>query len=77
MTIAGHSPAEAARQELFTAADGRSISVERIDRHWTLEFDRQTVETRDLSSGIEELLGKSPDNLALVLRILAWEFAPR
>jgi hypothetical protein len=75
--IAGRSPAETDPQETFTTADRRSVAVERIDSHWKLDLESRVVETRDLSGGLEELLGKSSDTTALVVRILEWEMSRR
>jgi hypothetical protein len=55
------------------AAGGRTIVAGRTERIWTLTVDEQMVITRDLSGGVDELLGRSGANLALVLRILEAE----
>jgi hypothetical protein len=52
---------------------GKSFAVERAWRSWTLEFEGRVVETRDLTEGIDELLGKTRQNLGLAISILEWE----
>ena len=49
---------------------GGMISADRIDKFWTLTVGDQVVTTRDLSGGVDELLGRARTNLALVMRIL-------
>jgi hypothetical protein len=51
-------------------AQGRTISADRLDGFWTLRFGDQVVRTRDLSGGVDELLGQAGTNFALVMRIL-------
>jgi hypothetical protein len=51
-------------------SQGRTISALRIDGFWTLTVGDQVVTTRDLSGGVDELLGRAGTNLALVMRIL-------
>lgn len=54
-------------------ADGRTINVERLARRWRLHSNGRVLDTRDLAGGVDELLGRAPGNLALVLRILEWD----
>jgi hypothetical protein len=42
-----------------------------VKRYLATKF--HAVDTRDLSDGIDKLLGKHPSNLALVVRILEWD----
>jgi hypothetical protein len=49
---------------------GRLISADRVDKFWTLTVGDQVVTTRDLSAGVDELLGRARTNLAVVLRIM-------
>ena len=51
---------------------GSAVQVERGTHRWRLTHQGQVVESRDLSSGVEQLLGKSRSNMALVIRILEW-----
>jgi|tagenome__1003787_1003787.scaffolds.fasta_scaffold20605508_2 hypothetical protein len=76
MTIGGRSLAQTAAQATFTF-EGRSLTAERIQRRWKLSFEGCVVESRDLSAGIDKLLGRSNRNVTLVLRILEWEAASR
>jgi hypothetical protein len=74
MPIADDSPeASAPRATSFEARNGRSLAVERIEKHWKLSMKDRVLETRDLTSGIDELLGRSSGNAALVVRILEWQ----
>jgi hypothetical protein len=54
---------------------GKSFDVERAWRCWRLGFDGRVVETRDLTDGIDELLGKTRQSLCLAISILEWEAA--
>lgn len=51
----------------------KALDVERLGKDWKLSHHRQIVRTRDLSSGVDDLLGKSQRNMDLVLRILEWD----
>jgi len=51
----------------------KAMDVERVGTNWKLSHQHQVVQTRDLSAGVDELLGKSRGNLELVLRILEWD----
>jgi hypothetical protein len=74
MPIADDIPeASATRATSFDARYGRSVAVERIEKHWKLRVKDRVLETRDLTSGIDELLGRSSANAALVVRILEWQ----
>jgi hypothetical protein len=75
MPIANGNPEPAATQAtfFFDGLHGRSLSVERLEKHWKLSVNGRALETRDLTSGIDELFGKSSANVALVLRILEWQ----
>jgi hypothetical protein len=52
---------------------GQTFTAAKLHRSWTLTLDARVVETHDLSSGIDDLLGKSYRNRALVLEILEWQ----
>jgi hypothetical protein len=52
---------------------GEAFTAAKLHRCWTLTLDARVVETHDLSRGIDELLGKSYRNRALVLEILEWQ----
>ena len=55
----------------------KALDVERVGTNWKLSHQHQVVRTRDLSAGVDELLGKSRRNLDLVLRILEWDTSAR
>jgi hypothetical protein len=55
----------------------KTLDVERVGTNWKLSHQHQVVRTRDLSAGVDELLGKSRRNLDLVLRILEWDTSAR
>jgi hypothetical protein len=57
--------------------EGSAVDVERGTDSWRLTRGGQIVESRDLSSGIEQLLGKSRSNMTLVLQILEWHAVDR
>jgi hypothetical protein len=54
---------------------GQTFTAAKLDRNWTLTLDARVVETHDLPRGIDDLLGKSNRNRALVLEILEWQAA--
>ena len=53
------------------------MTAEKRHRCWTLTLGAQVVETHDLPRGIEDLLGKSNRNSALVLETLEWQAGVR
>jgi hypothetical protein len=57
--------------------DGQTMTAEKRDRCWTLTQGMRVVETHDLPRGIDDLLGKSHRNGALVLDILDWQAGVR
>ena len=52
---------------------GQYFTASKLHRSWTLILDARVVETHDLPRGIDDLLGKSDRNRALVLEILEWQ----
>jgi hypothetical protein len=52
---------------------GQTFTAAKLHRCWTLTLDTRVVETHDLSSGLDDLLGKSFRNRAMVLEILEWQ----
>ncbi len=60
------------RVQRFTFGE-KTLDVERVGKNWKLSREHQVVQTRDLSAGVDELLGKSRGNLSLVLSILEWD----
>jgi hypothetical protein len=60
----------------FTLGE-KALDVERVGTNWKLSHQHQVVRTRDLSAGVDELLGKSRGNLDLVMRILEWDTSAR
>ena len=62
-----------ARERLHSfESPGGTVAVSRVGMVWTLTVEDRVVETRDLSAGVDELLGHSTRdaNLASVLRIM-------
>ena len=51
----------------------QTFTAEKLHRCWTLTLDARVVETHDLPRGIDDLLGKSHRNEALVVEILEWQ----
>jgi hypothetical protein len=49
---------------------GRTVNADRGPKLWMLALGDHEITTRDLSAGIEELLGTSRTNLPLALRIM-------
>jgi hypothetical protein len=62
--------------EQFTLG-AKTLAVERVGTNWRLIHEHRVVQTRDLSAGVDELLGRSRGNLNLVLRILEWDMDSR
>jgi hypothetical protein len=56
----------------FSLGD-QEFTAEKLHRCWTLTLGARVVETHDLPSGLDDLLGKSIRNTALVLEILEWQ----
>ena len=54
---------------------GQTFTAAKLHRCWTLTLGARVLETHDLPSGIDDLLGKSDRNMALVLKILEWQAA--
>ena len=54
---------------------GQTFTAVKLHRSWTLTLGARVVETHDLPRGIDDLLGKSSRNRALVLEILEWQAA--
>ena len=52
---------------------GQTFTAAKRHRSWTLTLDARVVETHDLPRGVDDLLGKSNGNRALVLEILEWQ----
>ena len=57
--------------------EGRTMTAEKVHQCWTLTLGARVVETHDLPRGIDDLLGKSNRNSALVLEILEWQAGTR
>jgi hypothetical protein len=55
----------------------KAVDVERVGTNWKLSHQHQVVRTRDISAGVDELLGKGRGNMELVLRILEWDTSTR
>ncbi len=72
MANAGGSPAHTVKT---FSLRGQTFTAGKLHRCWTLTLDARVVETHDLSSGIDDLFGKSHRNGALVLEILEWQAA--
>jgi hypothetical protein len=70
MANAGGSPAPMVKT---FSLGGQTFTAEKLHRCWTLTLDARVVETHDLPRGIDDLLGKSYGNRALVLEILEWQ----
>ena len=70
MANAGGSPTPTVKT---FSLGGQTFTAEKLDRCWTLTLDMRVVETHDLPRGIDDLLGKSYRNRALVLEILEWQ----
>jgi len=52
---------------------GLTFTAAKLHRSWTLTLNARVVQTHDLSSGVDDLLGKSYRNRAVVLEILEWQ----
>jgi hypothetical protein len=63
-------------RQRFTSGE-KTLAVERVGATWRLSDEQHVVETRDLSAGVDELLGKGRSNLKLVVCILEWEAGER
>jgi hypothetical protein len=72
MATARNNPRSIVGRGTFTR-DGQRMTAEKHDRSWTLTLGTYVVETHDLSRGVDDLLGKSHRNSALVLEILEWQ----
>ena len=72
MANAGGSPAPMAKT---FSLRGQTFTAAKLNRSWTLTLDARVVETHDLPRGIDDLLGKSDRNRALVVEILEWQAA--
>jgi len=70
MANAGSSPAPTVKT---FSLRGQTFTAEKFHQCWTLTLDARVVETHDLPRGIDDLLGKSDRNRALVLEILEWQ----
>jgi hypothetical protein len=70
MAYAGGNPAPAVRT---FSRSGQTFTAEKLHGCWTLTFAARVVETHDLPRGIDDLLGKSDRNKALVIEILEWQ----
>jgi hypothetical protein len=72
MTTADGRPGGALGQKTFFF-QGETITAEKADSCWTLSLGKRVIETHDLPSGIDTLLGKSFKNHRLVVLILEWQ----
>jgi hypothetical protein len=51
----------------------RALDVERVGTSWTLRHNERVIRTKDLSAGVDELLGRERSNFKLVLSIMEWD----
>jgi hypothetical protein len=70
--VTTRSKREPLSRRTFTL-NGKQVEVERGERLWRLTHAGQIIETRNLSAGIEELVGKSKMNFDGALQILEWQ----
>jgi hypothetical protein len=76
MASAGGSPSPIVGRRTFSL-EGRTVTAEKLHWCWTLTLGAHVVETHDLPRGLDDLLGKSHRNSALVLEILEWQAGAR